>query len=65
MCRQAVNTFTDAESFCKALRAEFKAGSAVDFHGTYPIVVDLMVSPQTRIQMVSKEIWELSGYQFT
>ncbi|KAJ7740413.1 hypothetical protein B0H14DRAFT_2638082 [Mycena olivaceomarginata] len=60
----AVDTFTDAESFCKALRAEFKAGSAVDFHSAYPIAVDPMVSPRTRIQMVSKEIWELSGYQF-
>ncbi|KAJ7307825.1 hypothetical protein DFH08DRAFT_975430 [Mycena albidolilacea] len=62
---QAVETFTDAESFCKALRAKFKAGSAVDFHGAYPIAVDPMVSPRARIQMVSKEIWELSGYRFT
>ncbi|KAJ7342562.1 hypothetical protein DFH08DRAFT_1012256 [Mycena albidolilacea] len=62
---QAVETFTDAESFCQALRAKFKAGSAVDFHGAYPIAVDPMVSPCARIQMVSKEIWELSGYRFT
>ncbi|KAJ6543513.1 hypothetical protein B0H10DRAFT_1854054, partial [Mycena sp. CBHHK59/15] len=62
---QAVETFTDAESFCEALRAEFKAGSAVDFHGAYPIAMDPMVSPRTHIQMVLKEIWELSGYQFT
>ncbi|KAJ7863946.1 hypothetical protein B0H14DRAFT_2574601 [Mycena olivaceomarginata] len=39
---QAVETFTDAESFCKALRAKFKAGSAVDFHGAYPIAVGPM-----------------------
>ncbi|KAJ7931949.1 hypothetical protein B0H13DRAFT_1545554, partial [Mycena leptocephala] len=46
-------------------RAKFKAGSAVDFHGAYPIAVDPMVSPRTRVQMVSKEIWELTGYRFT
>ncbi|KAJ6602810.1 hypothetical protein DFH09DRAFT_1270635 [Mycena vulgaris] len=62
---QVVETFSDAESFCEALRAEFKAGEAVDFHGSYPVPVDPLVSPRTRVEMVAREIWQLSGFRFT
>ncbi|KAJ6609912.1 hypothetical protein B0H10DRAFT_2225449 [Mycena sp. CBHHK59/15] len=62
---EAVKTFSDAESFCEALRAQFKTGKSVDFKGTYPIPVDPLVSPRTCVQMVAKEIWDLSGYRFT
>ncbi|KAJ7654535.1 hypothetical protein DFH06DRAFT_1092784 [Mycena polygramma] len=57
--------FSDAKTFCDALRAEFKAGKAVDFHGTYPVPADPLVSPKQRVQMVAAEIWKLSGYRFT
>ncbi|KAJ7774147.1 hypothetical protein DFH07DRAFT_988137 [Mycena maculata] len=58
-------SFSDAESFCDALRAEFKGGKAIDFHGTYPVQADPLVSPKERVQMVAAEIWKLSGYRFT
>ncbi|KAJ7085994.1 hypothetical protein B0H15DRAFT_950591 [Mycena belliarum] len=58
-------TYTDAESFCEALRDEFKGKHAVDFHGAYLIAVDPMVFPRARVEMVAKEIWELSGYRWT
>ncbi|KAJ7721079.1 hypothetical protein DFH07DRAFT_691115, partial [Mycena maculata] len=51
--------------FCDALRAEFKGGKAIDFHGTYPVQADPLVSPKERVQMVAAEIWKLSGYRFT
>ncbi|KAF7358846.1 SWIM-type domain-containing protein [Mycena sanguinolenta] len=62
---QAVETFEDAESFCEALKDEFKNKKAVDFHGTYPILVDPMVSPRARVEMVAREVWTLSGFRFT
>ncbi|KAJ6617365.1 hypothetical protein B0H10DRAFT_1760364, partial [Mycena sp. CBHHK59/15] len=51
--------------FCDALRDEFKGGKAVDFHGTYTIRADPVVSPKERVQMVAAEIWKLGGYRFT
>ncbi|KAJ7246826.1 hypothetical protein B0H12DRAFT_1220454 [Mycena haematopus] len=62
---QGAETFPDAESFCDALRAEFKNGKPVDFHGTYPIPVDSMLPPRTRVEMVARELWKLSGFRFT
>jgi hypothetical protein len=47
------------------LRADFKAGKVVDFHGTYPVLVDPLVSPRARVEMVAREIWNLSGFRFT
>ncbi|KAJ7797262.1 hypothetical protein B0H14DRAFT_2389912, partial [Mycena olivaceomarginata] len=58
-------TFSDAESFCEALRAEFTAGKAVDFRGSYPVLMDPLVSPRARVEMVAREIWQLSGFRFT
>ncbi|KAJ6632303.1 hypothetical protein B0H10DRAFT_1937952 [Mycena sp. CBHHK59/15] len=60
-----VETFSDAESFAGALRADFKTGKAMDFHGAYPVPVDPLVSLKERVQMVATEIWKISGYRFT
>jgi hypothetical protein len=60
-----MQTFSDAESFYDTLRAEFKTGKAIDFHGTYPVLADAIVSPRQRVQMVAKELWSISGYRFT
>ncbi|KAJ7916046.1 hypothetical protein B0H13DRAFT_2451203 [Mycena leptocephala] len=62
---EAMETFSDAESFYNALRAEFKGGEAINFHGTYPMAVDALVSPRECVQMVSAEIWKISHYRFT
>ncbi|KAJ7787334.1 hypothetical protein B0H14DRAFT_3580477 [Mycena olivaceomarginata] len=62
---ETMEAFFDAESFYDALRAEFKAGKAVDFHGTYPVPADPLVSPKQRVQMAAAEIWKISGYRFT
>ncbi|KAJ7909714.1 hypothetical protein B0H13DRAFT_2330063 [Mycena leptocephala] len=61
----AMETFPDAESFCDALRADFKAGEAVDFHSAYPIPADPLVTPRQRVQMVAAEIWKISSYRWT
>ncbi|KAJ7893508.1 hypothetical protein B0H13DRAFT_2339644 [Mycena leptocephala] len=63
--RTMTRTFADAESFCDTLRAEFKTGKAVDFHGMYPIPANPLVSPRQRVQMVAAEIWKISNYQWT
>ncbi|KAK7006366.1 hypothetical protein R3P38DRAFT_2555475 [Favolaschia claudopus] len=62
---QVLQAFEDAETFCDALKAEMKTGKAVNFNGTYPMLVDPLVSPRTRVQMVAKEVWTLTGYRFT
>ena len=36
----------------------------VALHGTYPIKSDPDVSPEDRVQMVAREIWQLTGYRF-
>jgi hypothetical protein len=60
-----METFSDAESFYDTLRAEFKAGKGIDFHGTYPVPADALVSPRQRVQMAVAELWSISGYRFT
>ncbi|KAJ6573364.1 hypothetical protein B0H10DRAFT_974187 [Mycena sp. CBHHK59/15] len=62
---EAAETYSDAESFFDALRADFKSGKAVDFHGCYTLAVDPLVSPKERVQMVATEIWQISGYRWT
>ncbi|KAJ6586694.1 hypothetical protein B0H10DRAFT_2094601 [Mycena sp. CBHHK59/15] len=61
---EAAETYSDAESFFDALRADFKSGKAVDFHGCYTLAVDPLVSPKEHVQMVATEIWQISGYQW-
>ncbi|KAJ6617161.1 hypothetical protein B0H10DRAFT_1948543 [Mycena sp. CBHHK59/15] len=41
-------TKTLIQIFCDALRANFKAGDAVDFHGAYPIPTDPLVTPSVK-----------------
>ncbi|KAJ6607050.1 hypothetical protein B0H10DRAFT_2073246 [Mycena sp. CBHHK59/15] len=65
LSEQDVESFSDAESFCEALRADFRSKKAIDFHGTYTVPMDHLVSPKARTQMVATEIWKLSGYRFT
>ncbi|KAF7354458.1 SWIM-type domain-containing protein [Mycena venus] len=62
---KAAETFSDAESFFDSLRADFKAGQSVDFHGTYKVAADPLVTPKQRVQMVAAEIWKATGYRFT
>ncbi|KAJ6626462.1 hypothetical protein B0H10DRAFT_1998466, partial [Mycena sp. CBHHK59/15] len=56
---QAAETFSDAESFFEGLHAEFKARD-VDFHGTYAVAVDPVVTPKEHVEMVATEIWKIS-----
>ncbi|KAJ7218618.1 hypothetical protein GGX14DRAFT_533331 [Mycena pura] len=37
----------------------------MDFHGTYKVAVDPLVTPKQRVQMVAAEIWKTTGYRFT
>ncbi|KAJ6479757.1 hypothetical protein C8R45DRAFT_933557 [Mycena sanguinolenta] len=62
---KASETFTDAESFFDGLRTDFKSKQSVDFHGTYKVAVDELVTPKQRVQMVAAEIWKTTGYRFT
>ncbi|KAJ7804794.1 hypothetical protein B0H14DRAFT_2612039 [Mycena olivaceomarginata] len=57
--------FSNAKSFYDTLRAEFKAGKAIDFHGTYPVPADPIVSLRQWVQMAAKELWSISSYCFT
>ncbi|KAJ6505492.1 hypothetical protein C8R45DRAFT_1051083 [Mycena sanguinolenta] len=38
-----ITIFSDAEDFYDALRQELKAGKAIDFHGTYPVLAEAMM----------------------
>ncbi|KAJ6473033.1 hypothetical protein C8R45DRAFT_1163371 [Mycena sanguinolenta] len=40
-------------------------GKSVDFHGTYKVAVNPLVTPKERVQMVAAEIWKIAGYRFT
>ncbi|KAJ6586095.1 hypothetical protein B0H19DRAFT_1250823 [Mycena capillaripes] len=62
---KAAEMFLDAESLFEAMRADFKSGEALDFHGSYTLAVDPLVSPKERVQMVATEIWKISGYRWT
>ncbi|KAK6992028.1 hypothetical protein R3P38DRAFT_2571608, partial [Favolaschia claudopus] len=57
--------FSDAESFCCALKAQFREGKGVNIHGTYPIQADELVSPRQRVQMTGTELWKVSDHRFT
>ncbi|KAF7367606.1 hypothetical protein MSAN_00824000 [Mycena sanguinolenta] len=43
---KTVEAFPTDKAFYKKLRAEFKGGKPVEFRGTYPILIDALVSPR-------------------
>ncbi|KAJ7436299.1 hypothetical protein B0H11DRAFT_1754960 [Mycena galericulata] len=49
--------------FC-ALRDAFDKESDVNFHGSYTISNDPLVSDKERVQLTIREIWKVSGYRF-
>ncbi|KAF7366599.1 SWIM-type domain-containing protein [Mycena sanguinolenta] len=62
---EAPKTFADAESFFDELRKEFRSKQSVDFHGTYKLAADELITSKQRVQMVAAEIWKTTGYRFT
>ena len=55
----------DAEDLFHTLRTQFKASADVEFDGTYPITEDKGIELKQCTHMVMREIWQLTGYQFT
>ncbi|KAJ7732044.1 hypothetical protein DFH07DRAFT_871091 [Mycena maculata] len=49
--------------FC-VLRDAFGNSSDVNFHGSYAIADDPLVSEKERVQLTIREIWKVSGYRF-
>ncbi|KAJ7765238.1 hypothetical protein B0H16DRAFT_1796560, partial [Mycena metata] len=49
--------------FC-VLRDAFKASSDINFHGSFLLDVDPLVSNKERVQLTNNEIWKVSGYRF-
>lgn len=62
---QAAEDYIDAEDLFHALRDQFKASSHVDFHGTYPIEEDDLITPKERTHMLAEDLWKTTGYRFT
>jgi hypothetical protein len=63
--RQVADNYMDAEDLFQDLRAQFKARAHVDFHGTYPIEEDNLVTPKECTHMLAEELWKVTGYRFT
>ena len=62
---QVVEDYIDAEDLFHALRAQFKASADVDFHGTYPIEGDNLITPKEHTHMLAEEQWKITSYRFT
>ncbi|KAI9439429.1 hypothetical protein F5148DRAFT_1278386 [Russula earlei] len=56
--------FCEAEDLFDLLRARCSASNYVDFHGTYPVKEDPLISPKQHVMMVAQEVWQLTGYRF-
>ncbi|KAF8996193.1 hypothetical protein BDQ17DRAFT_1330046 [Cyathus striatus] len=61
---EAVELFTDAEDFFTTIQSNFIASSMVEIHGTYRVEDNNDIVDKERIQIVAKEIWRVTGYQF-
>ena len=62
---QVVEDYFDAEDLFHDLHAQFKASTDVDFHGTYPIEADNLITPKECMHMLAEELWKITGYRFT
>ncbi|KAF9002682.1 hypothetical protein BDQ17DRAFT_1425637 [Cyathus striatus] len=62
---EAVELFTDAEDFFTTIQSNFIASSMVEIHGTYHVEDNNDIVDKEQIQIVAKEIWRVTGYQFT
>jgi hypothetical protein len=59
-----VNYKTNQELF-NTLREVMKNQEKVDFRGRYEIDEDQLVSAKERTEMVTHEVWRVTGYRFT
>ncbi|KAJ7209460.1 hypothetical protein C8J57DRAFT_1484274 [Mycena rebaudengoi] len=56
--------YTDSQELFTALRQAFHTTKDVEFHGTYHLAQDPLVSNKQRVQMTTYEIWKVTGYRF-
>ncbi|KAJ6523472.1 hypothetical protein DFH09DRAFT_1329961 [Mycena vulgaris] len=56
--------FQDQQSMFNAIRAAFKQGKHVEFHGICQIPEDPLVTDKERVRMTIFEIWKVTGYRF-
>ncbi|KAG6808211.1 hypothetical protein H0H92_005025 [Tricholoma furcatifolium] len=57
-----VQMFENPEDFFEEIHTLFRANSAVHFLGAYTTTFDPMISFRELVQMVSQEIWKITGY---
>ncbi|KAJ7217434.1 hypothetical protein C8J57DRAFT_1598609, partial [Mycena rebaudengoi] len=62
--RSAATLYTDSQELFTALRQAFHTTKDVEFHGTYHLAQDPLVSNKQRVQMTTYEIWKVTGYRF-
>ncbi|KAJ7475292.1 hypothetical protein B0H11DRAFT_2235701 [Mycena galericulata] len=56
--------YSDSHQMFCALRDAFDNNSDVNFHGSYTISDDPLVSDKERVQLTIREVWKVSGYRF-
>src|SRR5437016_4583058 len=58
-------TFPSCQRLLEALRYSIAHDERVDFAGRCEFIDDSLIPPKERVQMITHEIWKISGYRFT
>ncbi|KAJ7829515.1 hypothetical protein B0H14DRAFT_3717388 [Mycena olivaceomarginata] len=56
--------FANQQALFSALRKMFKTTKHIEFHGSYNIPEDPLVTDKERVKMTNLEIWKVTGYRF-
>ncbi|KAJ7796482.1 hypothetical protein B0H14DRAFT_2619910 [Mycena olivaceomarginata] len=56
--------FANQQALFSALRKMFKTTKHIEFHSSYNIPEDPLVTDKEHVQMTNLEIWKVTGYRF-
>ncbi|KAF9000836.1 hypothetical protein BDQ17DRAFT_1327496 [Cyathus striatus] len=59
-----VELFMDAEDFFTTIQSSFIASAMVEINGTYHVEDHNDIVDKECVQIVAKEIWQVTGYRF-
>ena len=57
--------YQNSQGLLDAIQNSLKAGEHVNFHGSYTVAYDELVSDRKRVEMVVHELWKVTDYRFT
>jgi hypothetical protein len=64
MHNQTLVSFKNSQKHFSALRRKCRGTSVVEFDGTFSMAEDPLVTDKERVQMLTHEVWKVTGWHF-